>query len=1267
MLELTGDDVALLNDSDLRVLVARLCEAELTSKGLPTSAVTAGGDQNAADGGLDVRMSLDACETNLDFIPRGHCGFQVKKPDMQPADIAKEMRPKGVVRPVLGELAEKSGAYVIVSANGSTSDSALKRRQTAMRDALEGESYAGALLTDFYDRSRLATWVRKYPGLVAWVRARIGRVVDGWQPYESWSAPSAAAVDYLLDDNVRVFDSRDVREDGLSPLDGISRIRSALSRNGTVSRLIGLSGVGKTRLLEALFDDRVGADALDRSLALYCDLANDPDPSPREMLRHLIHTGKRVILIVDNCPPDTHHALASLATGADSEVSLITVEYDVRDDEPEATQVFRLEPASQDLIERLVERRAPHVSDVDRRRIAEFSEGNARVALALSNTVRRGETLGVLSDENLFDRLFHQREQTDKALLRAAEACSLVYSFDGETTEGDGAELPHLATLAGQSVEDLYRNIAELERRDLVQRRSRWRAVLPHALANKLATHALKNALLTSIQSVFLDKAPSRLLVSFSRRLGFLHDSAEAKKVVSEWLAEGGLLNDLENLTDPRPRILSNVAPVAPEIVLSAMEKSAAKGDEHSIVHSRSIERSRFIGLAHALAYEPLLFPRAVALLGKFVLAEKPDQRMDSARSAFEGLFHIYLSGTKALLPARLAVAREMATSDDAATSALGMSAFEELLKADQFSSTHEFSFGARPRDYGWHPQFNHEIRAWYKTVLTSLSELHGLPRLREQIRETVASTFKELWRGSGAWDELDGLVRKLAAEGDWSKGWIAVRTALRLEGMPEKVLVKLKALEELLRPKDLLQTARTYLLATAWSDLDDVDEEDDEASGVVSRYERANERAIQLGKEIAEHPKLVDALLPEATSRAAQRAWLVGKGLALGAPDLDSMWRKAVQAFSERDPKDRNDQALSGFICGASERDKAFVEELLDEAVDHPILGAHYPRFQIFAEMSAAGLARVRKSLSVGRAEAWVYSNLAGGRVTDGVASKDLAELILEIADLKDGYAVAINLLGMRQFSSKQKDGPPFDEPLIAAGRALLAKCTFNEINAHATHQMSDIARECLAGSDGEEPARALCRQIVQALDDYRSSAHSYDELVSMIFEVQPKVALDELLAAPEGRSERTLMRRFAYSRREPISRAPRPSIIEWAKEDPAQRCAILAGAVPLFRRQKEEDEGSPVLGWTPLALELLELAPDRRKFLNVVASRFMPNGWSGSLASILEERRSLPKALLSHHDHEVVKWAQEEDKRLADWAARERENERRRDESFE
>src|ERR1700685_321545 len=109
MLEITPDDVALLNDTDLRTLIGLLCESELRSRGLSAAAVTWSGDQNAADGGLDVRVALAEGETIEGFAPRPQTGFRVKKSDMPRARILNGMRLEGVLRPIVRGLMNRSG------------------------------------------------------------------------------------------------------------------------------------------------------------------------------------------------------------------------------------------------------------------------------------------------------------------------------------------------------------------------------------------------------------------------------------------------------------------------------------------------------------------------------------------------------------------------------------------------------------------------------------------------------------------------------------------------------------------------------------------------------------------------------------------------------------------------------------------------------------------------------------------------------------------------------------------------------------------------------------------------------------------------------------------------------------------------------------------------------------------------------------------------------------------------------------------------------
>jgi len=317
------------------------------------------------------------------------------------------------------------------------------------------------------------------------------------------------------------------------------------------------------------------------------NMADGPDPQPTGLASDLIAARTRVILVVDNCPPELHRRLSELCRSPGSTVSVVTVEYDIREDEPEGTDVFALEPSSSDLVEKLVKHRFPEVSSVDAHSVAEFSGGNARIAIALAATIGKNETIAGLNDEELFERLFQQRHGHDPSLLRTAQACSLVYSFQGEDLSSSEAELPRLSPLVGKSVQDVFHDVAELERRDLIQRRSIWRAVLPHAIANRLAAMALQNIPPTAIEAHLVNGAPARLMSSFSRRLGYLHKSVEAVRIAERWLSADGLLGEVAALNDLGRAMFANVAAAAMEATLGALERglNGPKGQQLCSCH----------------------------------------------------------------------------------------------------------------------------------------------------------------------------------------------------------------------------------------------------------------------------------------------------------------------------------------------------------------------------------------------------------------------------------------------------------------------------------------------------------------------------------------------------------------------------------------------------------------------------------------------------------------------------------------------------------
>lgn len=1273
MFEVTADDISALADDDLRALVGRLCEAELRSLGYSNAYVTWGGNQDASDGGIDVRVELPAGSAVSGFVPRAATAFQVKKGDMPRSAILKEMKPSGTLRPAIAELVIQKGAYIIVSSGSSTSDSALRDRRQAMAEAVAELKTSSDLHFDFYDAARMSTWVRSHPGLIPWVRQKVGRTIQGWRSYGPWAySPDGLESEYLADNKARLYSPTCTTDDGLSAIEGINHLRAVLQEPRQAVRLAGLSGVGKTRLVQALFDMRVGALPLDPALAVYTDVGDDPDPRPISLASSLVASHARIILIIDNCPPELHRRLSDVIRSPESLLSLVTVEFDVQDDEPEGTHVYKLDVASTELIEELIQRRFRDISPVDRQRIAEFSGGNARIAIALAGTLGKNESLGALSDAALFKRLFHQRKEPDSGLLQAAQACSLVYSFQGEDLTGAGAELTRLSAIIQQTPLDLYGHVAELKRRELIQQRGVWRAVLPQAIANRLAAMALDNIPFSTIEAQLIDGAEPRLIRSFARRIGYLHGSRVAQQVAARWLSPGGLLGAAENLNSTGRAMFWNIAPVRPELTLSAIERAAKGPARENFLSAENAGRSDFAHLLRSLAYDAELFERCIRVLVAFYEAEESDDHHQSVKDTIRSFFNLYFSGTQASPQQRIAVIDSLVRSGKPRLEGLGFATLAAMLQTSYFSSTFDFEFGARQRDYGYRPQNAAEQKEWFSGAITFARNIvRSLPSLAEHARSTVAAALRGLWTNAAAYDEIEDFVRAATLNKHWPEGWLAVRQTLRFDrdDNNSESMARLQALEELLRPRDLGEMVATLVLTQPWSNFDPADGEPDEPEGAA--YRRANERAEALGYEVVADPIVFQQVAPSLIQGEGGRLWQFGRGLARGTERPQEVWDELCRHLKSIDRDKQNVQVFRGFLNALIEKDPALANLLLDNAVESDALAHWFPILQVAVPIDGHGVRRLRLSLQQGKSPVWTYANLALARATSPIPGQDLKDLLLMTAFKEGGFPVAVEILGMRLYGDTA-DKTAIDSALVDAGRELLSRFEWLDDRRQAQnigYRLGKIAEIALAGRDAEETARTVVGKL-KGFSAKGAYARDLDDLWRAMARTQPAVFLNEAFSGND-KFRRRLVRNAVENDRDdranPLDLVPADRILAWCNENSAERYVAIADAIALFRRA---DKTAP-LQWTDIALRLLDRAPDPVEVLKRYIHRFGPSSWSGSRASIIEERAALLEALRTHPHAQLSRFVSTEIPRLRGVIEQERrwegDQEKLRDQSFE
>ena len=239
---------------------------------------------------------------------------------MSPSVAAQDVTTTGGGVKEMVENALSAGGHYILMCTAQFTQREIQRRKEAILDSLRG---AGAVVEDgqvsFWDADQVASWTNFHPSVVAWVRERTQSA--GAEPFRSWDHWSGRSEHDL---HGWVDDER------LPSIRGWLRDRLSLPRSA--SRVVGLSGIGKTRLaLEALGPDEDSAvdDSNMREIVLYTIESEASTERIVEAVQRFADMGARVVIVVDDCSPDTHRKLAGIVTRANSRSSLLTIDYEI--------------------------------------------------------------------------------------------------------------------------------------------------------------------------------------------------------------------------------------------------------------------------------------------------------------------------------------------------------------------------------------------------------------------------------------------------------------------------------------------------------------------------------------------------------------------------------------------------------------------------------------------------------------------------------------------------------------------------------------------------------------------------------------------------------------------------------------------------------------------------------------------------------------------------------------------------------------------------
>ena len=1240
LLEITGSDISLLKDNDLRDLIGLLCEADYKNKKLSTKGIYWGGDQDAPDGGFDVYVDHDIPPPIESFLPTQKTGIQVKKPNMPPSEIKKEMCKNGILKPEIKKLINAGGSYIIISSKSSTSKSALDKRLSAMKECISSEcaNKTGEIL--FFDQGQVATWVRNHKSLIIWVRNKIGKPISGWQSFSSWSFHKGKTADkFIIDEELKLYTGKRNSDSGESIIDGILKLRNNLSIHNTSTRLVGLSGVGKTRLVEALFDERISENALDKYLAIYTDISDSPLPNPKTLCEEIVRENARAIIIIDNCGPELHRKLTRVITGSGS-ASLITIEYDVKSDLPEETSVYRLEPASENAIQEFISSRYESISSIDAKSIADFSGGNFRLAIALSNTLKEGDNISELGDQELFNRLFIQRNSYSEGLLLSAMACSLVYSFEGTDASNNKSEISVLSSLIDKSASRLYIDINTLSKRNLIQSRGPWRALLPHALSNRLAKNALEAIPLNKILEVF-ENSNERLIMSFAHRLSFLYDNLNAQKIALHFFKNNGAYGVLNGkLNYDQIRTFEHLAAVCPSAALELLEFwSKGSASEYFLSRTNGMYY-HYTRILKKIAYDINLFSRSIKIIIDFALRESSEERVNSTRNVLKPFFQIELSGTYASLEQRLAVVETLLKSNMKDKHTLGLLLSSSLLKSSYFTGSPFNQFGARKRTYGYRPKSYDEYIEWYIKVIEFLKPFLILKsNLGIELRKHLGDNLRMLILNIGLGSELKFLILELHEKCTWLDGWLGLKSVLNYdkEKIENSELQIVKLLEQKLRPRNLEEKIRMYVL----NDQHRVfDIEEDTLPGVPASetHIRIGDKTIKLGELLSNQMELFKKILPELILTKNSRLRYLGRGLFIDPTNRVTIWKEMEIQYSVELQNKKNIALIVGFLQSCSAISPKTHDALMEKIIQHksPLL-EWFPIFQGTKTMDSYAIERIHKSLDMNLTKIDNYYEIGYHNTRGEIEDNDLVSLLNKITLKNEGEKVGLNILDSITYNREK-----FSQALAQVAYKIICKFDFTANQYPNAYYSLNKVLEATFQFDNFSVIndKTLCIRIANHLNQDVLSSDLYKDILITLAKKQPKILLNAFFSETSPTTSYSVDIIFREERgrlENPINSITTQTLMEWAEINPSARYTILSKSINLVRTKT----ATGTLEWKPIVYEILSNTETTIEILDGLEYFIHPRSWSGSKAPMLKTRLVLLDSLLNNEKEIIRNWA--------------------------
>lgn len=1240
--QVSNDDIKELKDFQLVSLLWQLVNLELSTYGIEQYDSHIPLSIYIKDGGIDGQAKWEGGPTKTAHLPCRHVGFQAKATRMNIADCAKEVKTEaGLLKPEVQKLFDAGGEYVLFLGDNCVEKSK-KPRIAAFVKAIQALSVAAGTpiatpTVRIFDATDIATWVNMYPAAVSAVGYFLGRTYGvgmGWTELSGrpdWQFP------YITLDAARVT--------------AMQAIRSAAGAAKNVVRVVGLTGLGKTRLVFESFrppPDKDPASSPEQarlaSLFYYID-AGETD-NVAQLFVQWRRTNRKGVVVVDDCPHELHEKLCQEVRRADSSLTLISIgnDGDANAYAGTDTKLLVVDPTTDDAIEAQLAAAFDDLPIRDRKFIAaELAQGYPQMAILVAQARQGGAPLAARLTPDVIAKLLGREVPRGSAAEKVISACSL-FEYVGIRGEVEH-EREFIRALLCPTVtaDDFYANIVEFQKSGALSQYGRFVQVRPKPLAIRLAAEWWERCSPELAATVVEAKFPEGLGDAFCARLRMLDFVPALADTTARLCSATGPFGQAKVLTSKLgSQLFRAIAEVNPLAAVGAMSRLFGSYSDEQLLGISDDSRRNMVLAMEKLCFRAETFSSAAPLLARLA-ANENESWSNNSTGAFKRLFMILSSGTQAPLEQRLPILQIAANSPNPTMRSVAVTALENAIRTQHFSGMSgpelQGSGGPLPeyRPKQWKEVFDY----W----TSCLNELVALANSNTENSETAATAIATNIRGLiqfGRLDDVESAVQRVAGQkqGVWPNALDSIKDSLRYEGKsyPDGARARVESWLKLLEPDTL--TGRLALHVTQ------APYEHDESEGGDWR-DLAAERAQELGVKCARDWPNLKLELPVLMQGNQRQAYMFGKGLAQGSAYSDEEFKEILMLLERVPSENRNSAIVAGWLAALDLNDSSRVDAWFHTIGITPKLGESLPSICRGISLNDS---RVHELVQLLRREVIGVKQLRGlsnGKAMASVSPPTVAALCHEILKTPiDGPWIALDIAHMFVYSdgAKMASLAPTLKTIVSSPGMLSSATRESPMDAHAFER---IAVHLL--KDDPELAANLTREIIDTAAETSASSnleHCIRTVLESLMTHQIDVAwplFSTAMARSQGIAHwriTELMRRGFARDGEPsaLGRIPETYLIQWCKDEPHTAPIVLAGIAEILVKGKGAK-------WelTGLARFLLDSYGSDPALLRAMRANLNTFSWAGSMVPFYQRQVEGIASLTTHHLPDVRHWAEE------------------------